>query len=249
MSSEKEKLKQLGLVVVFGLIGYLCNVAATKILTSSLSLPLYGDFSVAWNSLNLVSQIILFGSLLSVQRYLSEYHDVHSTYKQCSFIRWNFKLLLRTFFIAFIVYVLFWSIAWITHLQQMHNFEKYHLAFSVCIFGFLLSLWSLLTTYILSFGYSTLYAFLFSTGWATIQLVVIGTGFYLFTPTTELDLSFLIVAILFVLLAVSMLTFSMLPDNELLSSPPFFLARLFLHTANILTIIIRTGSLSLVGVY
>lgn len=221
-NTKNSGLWQLSLVVVFSVIGYVCNVAATKILTSHISLPLYGDFSVAWSSISLISQIILFGSSISIKRYLSEYHADNSAHKKRSFIRWNFALLLRIFFIIFIVYILFWAIAWITHLQKMHNFENYHLAFSVCIFGVLLSLWTTFNCYILSFGYSTLYAFLNSAAWSGIQLFVICVGFYFFIPSTVSHLSYLIVISLFVLLAVNTLIFSMIPGNELLNSSSMF---------------------------
>jgi O-antigen/teichoic acid export membrane protein len=223
-ATKKSKIYQLVLVLIFSMIGYVCNIAATKIMTAHLSLSLYGDFSVAWNSLSLVSQIILFGSSLSIKRYLSEYHSDNSVHKKRSFIRWNLALLFRIFMVMLAFYAMFWAIAWVAHLQNMHNFEKYHLAFFVCIFGVLLSLWTVFASYILSFGYTTLFSFLGSAGWSGIQLFVIGVGFYFFLPSTEMHLSFLIIALLFVLLAVNMLIFSMLPGNELFNisyiSPP-----------------------------
>lgn len=215
--AESSKFRQLGLILIFNIIGYVCNIAATKIMTANLSLSLYGDFSVAWQSLYLVSLIILFGSSLSIKRYLSEYHGENSMHKKRSFIRWNLRLLFRNFMVMLAVYIIFWLIAWATHLQGLHSFEQYHLALYVCIFGILLSLWTAISVYILSYGYTTLYAFVGTAGSSVIQLFVIGMGFYFFMPTNVMHLSFLIIALLFVLLAVNMLIFSILPGNEMLN--------------------------------
>lgn len=219
MSQQNTKLiYTLGLVFIFNFIGYTCNVMATKILTANLSMSLYGDFAVAWRSLALIAQIVTFGSALTATRFISEYAQEKSGEKRRGFIVWNIKLVLRSFMMLSIVYCLFWGVAWITHLSDLHQFEVYHMASAVAIFALLLSLFTLFNNYVLASGYTTLSSFLSTVGFYGIKLLVIACGFYFFAPTTELHISTLMIAVVFLLFAIGGLTYSLLPENELLNS-------------------------------
>ena len=136
-------------VLAIGLLGYVCRVAYTKLMTTHLSLSLYGDFTVAWSSLSLVASIITLGSTLTTQRFVSLYQSTNQQTKKQDFIHWSYQLLLRSSAILLVIYILFWITASVTHLSNFHSFDKYHLALFVMIFAPIISISMILNSLVL----------------------------------------------------------------------------------------------------
>lgn len=211
-------LYQVSLIFLFNFIGYACNIAANSIITHNISLALYGDFSCAWLSLQLISQVLIFGTTLSANTFLASYHLKSDAHKKKGFIVWNIKLVAMAFLNLIIVYLLFWIVAHITHFTETISFDKYHMAAFTAILGPLLALSIIFNNYILSSGRPALSAFMNSVQYYFMKLLVFACGFYFFIPSNELHLSFLIMVYLFLLMMFSTISYSLLPENELISS-------------------------------
>jgi O-antigen/teichoic acid export membrane protein len=204
--------------LLLGFIGYACRLAVTVILTHHLSLELYGDFTVAWRTLVFVSLMLTFGSAISARRFVSDYVLAKDQRKQSGFTLWIFGLLRRSTIRLVVAYALFWFMTNILHIIDIRWIEKYHLAVFVVILAPVLSVFSIICSYILSHGYGLLSAFLNSVVFYGAQLFVIVVFFSVLVPDSITHLSYLLFFTVFFLLMISAVIALSIPDMDILKT-------------------------------
>lgn len=202
----------------FGVIGYGCKIATTVILTTHLSLELYGDFSIAWRTLMFVSLMLTFGSAISARRFVTQYILMHDHHKKHSFTVWAFDLLGRSTLRLLIAYSLFWLMTNVFHIIDIHWVEKYHLALFAVVLAPVLSVFSITCSYIVSHGYGLISAFMNSVVFYGAQLLVIGTFFALFVPENIMHLSVLLLCSVCFLVLISSVIAISIPNMDIIQS-------------------------------
>lgn len=188
------------------------------ILTRHLSLELYGDFTIAWRTLVFVSLMLTFGSAISARRFVTDYVLAKDLRKQSGFTLWIFGLLRRSTIRLMIAYALFWFMTSILHIIDIRWIEKYHLALFVVMLAPVLSVFSIICSYILSHGYGLLSAFLNSVVFYGAQLFVITVFFSVLIPNSIAHLSYLLLFTVFFLLMISAVIALSIPDMDILKT-------------------------------
>ena len=123
MNKEKKiavTLLILGISSYF--LGYFFNAFISRCMTPEL----YGDFSIMFRSIAVISLFLLLGTNISSVKYLSIYFDSGTTDNINSFMRWNLKLIFKTFAICFILFILFYLVLVFLHVITVKNFYTYH---------------------------------------------------------------------------------------------------------------------------
>ena len=190
-------------ILMLGVLGYFCRIATIQILTSHLSLELFGDFAIAWRSLIFVSMLLTYGTAASARRFVSDYVAAHDQRRKRSFTYWVFQLLARSTVRLFVVYVIFWMMANVLHVIDISWLEKYHLAVFTMVLAPALSVFAILASYILSHGYGLLTTFLNSVVFYGVQFLVVTIFFAVFIPENIMHLSALLFFIVLLLVVVS----------------------------------------------
>ncbi len=142
--------KSLFYLLFIGVFSYLFSFTINTIISQYLAPDVYGDFSIAYRSVFVISLLLLAGTNTSSVKYLSGYLNVKDYNGVNRFISWNLKLIIRTFAVSVIVFVLFYLILLILHIISIKNFTSYHYS----VYAFWLAPFSafyiLLASYILS---------------------------------------------------------------------------------------------------
>ena len=146
------------LLLLLSLIGYVVNYTVNSLVANRITPEFFGDFSIAVVSIYIVAPILLLGSNSSSVKFLSVYLNKNEISNSYSFFKWNFRLILRTFVLFFIIF----SVVLII-LQMFREGDSnvlyvhpgiYCLAVSpLCAFS------SLLASYLLANKHSALYYF------------------------------------------------------------------------------------------
>tara|TARA_X000000950_G_scaffold288629_2_gene406396 strand:+ start:13267 stop:14586 length:1320 start_codon:yes stop_codon:yes gene_type:complete len=206
------------IVIVFGLVSAFCQISYTHILTRFLSLDLYGDFTVAWNSILLISSVVVFGSDLTTQRFLSFYQIHHNHQKKHDLIYWVLTTLLQSSMILACTYMLFWLIASIFHISLIYQFDSWHLAMFTVILAPFYAVFLIANSLIMGYGYILLATFLKTVFLNGIQLIVIYSFFNLVDLHGVTGLSSLIMCILVTIMLINTLITLLIPNNEIFRS-------------------------------
>ncbi|GEM_PF-4414041 len=110
-----------------GLLGYAFNFLFNALLASYTDSVLFGEFSVAFRVLNLVSVGMLLGSLGGVKRFYSQYIKHGMLKKASRYIAWNIRLfIIASCFLFFVLLLLTIVVFWL-HLIHVHDIREYHL--------------------------------------------------------------------------------------------------------------------------
>ena len=110
-----------------GLFGYAFNFLFNALLASHINSILFGEFSVAFRVLNLVSVGMLLGSLGGTKRFYSQYIKHNMLKKASRYIAWNIRLFLMTSFFLFFMLLLFTIVVFWLHLFHVRDIREYHL--------------------------------------------------------------------------------------------------------------------------
>lgn len=143
--------KSLFYLLFIGVFSYLFYFSVNTIISKYLAPDVYGDFSIAYRSVFVISLLLLAGTNSSSVKYLSSFLDAKDYNRVNLFIGWNLKLIIRTFAVSVVIFVLFYITLLILHIISLKNFTSYHYA----VYAFWLAPFSafyiLLASYILSF--------------------------------------------------------------------------------------------------
>lgn len=110
-----------------GLFGYAFNFLFNALLAKHINSILFGEFSVAFRTLNLVSVVMLMGSLGGTKRFYSQYIKQGMLKKASRYIAWNIRLFLLASCFLFFVLLLFTIVIFWLHLIHVRDIREYHL--------------------------------------------------------------------------------------------------------------------------
>ena len=187
--------RSLFFLLFFGIFSYLFSFFVNTIISKYLTPDVYGDFSIAYRSIFVISFLLLVGTNTSSVKYLSSYFDVKDHNRVNMFISWNLKLITRTFAISIGVFVIFYLILLILHIISFENFTSYHYS----VYAFWLAPFSafyiLLASYILSLKKNNISIFFQK------MATYLGLGIFLFVAIFFFEISvhyFIILLFLFI---------------------------------------------------
>ena len=150
MISLPKKYKSPIYLLFLGIFSYFLSYFFNSIVSHYLSPSEYGDFSIAIRSVFFISILLLSGTNLSSVKFFSNYFDSTDIGKMDSFISWNIKLIIRTFTISIIIFLIFYIVLILLDYISLKNFTSYHFA----VYAFWLAPFSaaymLLASYLLS---------------------------------------------------------------------------------------------------
>ena len=122
---DKEKRIAVTLLIL-GISSYFLGYFFNAFISRCMTPELYGDFSIMFRSIAVISLFLLLGTNISSVKYLSIYFDSGTTDNINSFIRWNLKLIFKTFAICFILFILFYLVLIFLHVITIKNYYTYH---------------------------------------------------------------------------------------------------------------------------
>ncbi|GEM_PF-7023439 len=198
-------------ILILNTLGYVCIHIANYILSTNLELSRYGDFTCAWQLVCIVSFVVAFGSFTSAKEFLVQYSKEEKYDKQIAYLAWNLQSVFKTSLILFAIYLVLWSI-----FTQPSGLKTYHIALHAIIFSPFLTFASLAQIFILSKGYSFVYASVDLLISKATYLGAICIGLYLFSLQENLVLLTGLIAIS--LLIVSTYIYTMIPNNMIYES-------------------------------
>ncbi|WP_188668233.1 lipopolysaccharide biosynthesis protein [Legionella impletisoli] len=199
----KEELKYTYILFLLGLVGYVIKYGLNVFLARNLEVHLYGDFSVAIKFLNILISLILFGTNVSSQRFLSNYLRTDATEVAKHYIAWNLKLIWITSLLC--IFIAFFSNSMILLLDYLgiHDYDDYHLAVFIFWIAPIAAFVKLISNYFLSaeqvyfsVAISSIFSYFIQFVIFAIAVLFLGTTLDNVSLTIGLFVSFLILAIL-----------------------------------------------------
>tara|TARA_B100001989_G_scaffold252794_1_gene236239 strand:+ start:167 stop:1546 length:1380 start_codon:yes stop_codon:yes gene_type:complete len=163
-TSDQSASSSLCLVNLFSVLGiagasYAMSFYMSVILLQYLSIQQYGDMMVAKQILTVVSVALAMGTKNVSKRFLINYlHEKSDRYMD--FIWWHCSYLLKLILIFSVAYSFFvLMFVWLDTMEYL-ELAHFHVAFWSIASAPFLSIASIMTVYLLSFGYVVLYDFL-----------------------------------------------------------------------------------------
>lgn len=136
----------LMVVVVANILKYILNA----FLANHFSASLYGDFAVAIRILSVVSFVLLFGTSSTSLRYLSIYLQNHDNDSALQYASWNMRFIIKSFLICIILSSACILGGFLLHINGIKHFASYHLAVYLIWLAPIVSIITLLSSYLLS---------------------------------------------------------------------------------------------------
>ena len=198
-----KKNRSLIYLLLIGLCSYFFSYFFNTIVTKIFPPDVFGDFSIALRSVFVISMLLLAGTNISSVKHLSNFinDDDHHGFNR--FLHWNFRLIIKTFIISFVIFLLFYSLLILFHFISLKNIMAYHYsvyafwlapfaAFYVLLASFLLSLKQ--NNYALFFN--KLAANILLTLFLAITVLVFDLSVHYFTLLVILLISFCVIIVI-----------------------------------------------------
>ncbi|MFK5856213.1 MAG: oligosaccharide flippase family protein [Bacteroidota bacterium] len=176
----------------FGVVAYLMAYFFNAFISHNLTPAGYGDFSVAFKTIFILSLILLLGTNVSSVKYLSTFFNSNNKNEVIHFVKWNIRIIVKTSLLCFVIFILIYILMWILHIYNIREFTSYHFFIYVIWMAPFSAIYILLASIILS-DKKTLLSFFIS----KILLNIILT-FILFTAVFffEVSINFLLLLII-----------------------------------------------------
>ena len=113
-------------LLILGLISYFVKFLFNVFAAEHLSPELYGDFSIALRGVFIISLLLLMGTNIASVKYISLYFTDKNPENATRFIKWNLKLVTKTFLIAFIVFTAIFLLLLFMHHLNFTNLGEHH---------------------------------------------------------------------------------------------------------------------------
>lgn len=137
----------LMIITLLGLINYAIKFSLNAFLIHHLGEALYGDFSLGFRMLLILSGVILMGSGITSKRYLQQYLVERDTTLLTQYLNWNLTLVKRMSFLCLGVFALLTLILFLLHFTQLHSLFEYHFIMYFTWFSPLAAIAGLLASY------------------------------------------------------------------------------------------------------
>ncbi len=121
----KKKYQTVLTLLILGILSYIINLSFNIFISHIIPSDLYGDFSIAIRSIFILSLLLLLGTNISSVKYLSQYID-NNPNNSSVFIRWNLKLIAKTFIFYSLILLIFYSFLFLLHFLSIHSFNDNH---------------------------------------------------------------------------------------------------------------------------
>lgn len=122
------KKESVHILLFIGLLGYITQYGLTVFLSRHLSPPLFGDLQVAIGVLNLLVSFALFGTDVSVPRFLSGCFHKNQPENATNYLAWNLRLVGITFLITLLLALISSGLMAALHAFHVRDINQYHLA-------------------------------------------------------------------------------------------------------------------------
>jgi O-antigen/teichoic acid export membrane protein len=154
-----KKNKTIILLLFLGIFSYLIRYFFNAIISQYLTPEYYGDFAITIRSVAIISLVLLLGTNISSVKYLSTYFDSNNSANINHFLKWNLKLVFKTFLASFVCFILFYSLLIVIHQINLKNFASYHYSLYALWLAPFSALYILLASYLLSYKWNNLALF------------------------------------------------------------------------------------------
>ncbi len=151
--------KSLIYLLFLGIFSYFISYLFNTIVSHYLSPSEYGDFSIAIRSVFFISVLLLTGTNLSSVKYFSNYFESSDIKGMNRFLNWNIKLIIRTFSLSVVAFIIFYITLILLDYISIKNFTSYHFAVYAFWLAPFSAMYILLASYLLSIKLNNLSLF------------------------------------------------------------------------------------------
>ena len=139
--------KRLVLVLLIPLFSYAIKYAYNVLLAHLLKGGLYGDFTIGLKTLIFFSSLMLLGTATTSKRFLSAYLQKHNEATQLDYVRWNLRLIAKSFIFFMSCLIVLVIVMMLLHVFSYKEFTGYHIAVYMVFLSPLYAVASLLIIY------------------------------------------------------------------------------------------------------
>ncbi len=203
------------------LLAYFLSCFFNTIVSRFIDPDAYGDFSITFRSLTVLSLLLLAGTNTSSVKYLSSYFDAGDFKGFQHFLNWNVKIVRRGSIIFILLFVLFYLTLILLHLLTIKNFTSYHYS----VYAFFLAPFSavciIMASILLSMKRNNTYLFFNQISTNILLSVFLLTAVFLLETSIHYFgiLIFLFSALCIIIVAESILIKTVLKHNSIRLKP------------------------------
>lgn len=207
MRHHEQSLLGSFILMLIGIGSYAVKLALAFFLTRIMSKAMYGDFSVAISLFSLVSSLLLLGTNVASNRFLSIYLSENDQERAANYFHWNIRLVIKSILVFFVLLIILLLVIVALHVFNINPITNYHLAIYFLFFTPLGAFSGLILAYILSNKNKYLYSF-----FALLAQNFLIFGFFIpaalfFSVTLDnITLTLMMLAVFVVLTAIEFLT-------------------------------------------
>ncbi|ADR33251.1 hypothetical protein Sulku_0585 [Sulfuricurvum kujiense DSM 16994] len=132
-------------LIILSVLGYTLNILFHRFLTHQMEADAYGDFCIGLNVLEIAATLILFGTELSVMRYIPLSERASDSRM---FIGWNFSFIRKVFMIYFLFVVMIFLSLIIIKIYDTELFDSVHTVVFMLLVAPFAALYALLIAYL-----------------------------------------------------------------------------------------------------
>lgn len=197
-------MKNVGLKIflpwLMSLSGYFILYALNIFLANHMAPSLYGDYSLAFRLLNLSAVLLLLGTNVLSNKFLSRYLKKGDSTSALRYVSWNLNFITKPIYTIILASCIFFCVIWILHCFNIKDFASYHLTLYILWISPLAGLSVLLSNYLLSNNNVLISSFFMEVGLNLILFIIFAVSILLLNHNITMSTITIVLFIVFLLI-------------------------------------------------